>query len=249
MQPPQSPNSGPGAQGHTPDPVPGFGPRDASAPRGSGQGAGSASQGRGLGADAPGGSYPTMSTGPGGPGNGGTGGTGHGGNGGRGGSLFGGLPSKKVGIIIAAVLAVILIVAALIFFVFSDRSPEARAQKDIESTLQNLSEVTSVEEFSEQICEEYRPDADVMNSLSEISSQSGVDFDAQFTEQIRGAFPASLDVESVDLDGENATAHVTSSDDEGASTDEDVKMREEDGSWLVCDPAVGTGGLPAGQGQ
>lgn len=239
MQPPQSPNSGPGVQGHTPDPVPGFGPRDASAPRG-------------LGADAPGGSYPTMSTGPGGAGNGGTGGNGHGGNGGRGGSggsLFGGLPSKKVGIIIAAVLAVILIVAALIFFVFSDRSPEARAQKDIESTLQNLSEVTSVEEFSAQICEEYRPDTDVMNSLSEISSQSGVDFDAQFTEQIRGAFPASLDVESVDLDGDNATAHVTSSDDEGASTDEDVKMREEDGSWLVCDPAVGTGGLPAGQGQ
>ena len=27
MQPPQSPNSGPGAQGPTPDPVPGFGPR------------------------------------------------------------------------------------------------------------------------------------------------------------------------------------------------------------------------------
>ena len=33
-----------------------------------------------------------------------------------------------------------------------------------------------------------------MNSLSEISGQSGVDFDAQFTEQIRAAFPASLDV-------------------------------------------------------
>lgn len=213
MQPPQSPNSGPGAQDPTPDPVPGFGPRGESAPRG----------GR------PGGS---------------------GGSGGpkSSGAKSGGLNTKLV-IAIAAAIAVILLVAALIFFVFTDRSPEARAQKDIESTLQNLSEVSSVEEFSAQICEEYRPDTEVMNSLSEISGQSGVDFDAQFTEQIRSAFPASLDVESIDLDGENATAHVTSSDDEGASTDEDVQLRSEDGSWLVCDPAVGTGGLPAGQGQ
>lgn len=236
MQPPQSPNSGPGAQGPTPDPVPGFGPGGQSAPRGSAQGAGNAAgqgqQGYGRGQDsgAPAGGYASAPSGQ----------SGSGGSGGL---------NKKLIIIIAAVLAVIVIVAALIFFVFTDRSPEARAQKDIESTLQNLSEVTSVEEFSSQICEEFRPDTDVMNSLSEISSQSGVDFDAQFTEQIRGAFPASLDVESVELDGDNATAHVTSSDDEGASTDEDVKMRKEDGSWLVCDPAVGTGGLPAGQGQ
>lgn len=236
MQPPQSPNSGPGAQGPTPDPVPGFGPGGQSAPRGFAQGAGNAAgqgqqgYGRGLDSGAPAGGYasaPSRRSGSGGS---------------------GGL-NKKLIIIIAAVLAVIVILAALVFFVFTDRSPEARAQKDIESTLQNLSEVTSVEEFSSQICEEFRPDTDVMNSLSEISSQSGVDFDAQFTEQIRGAFPASLDVESVELDGDNATAHVTSSDDEGASTDEDVKMRKEDGSWLVCDPAVGTGGLPAGQGQ
>ena len=213
MQPPQSPNSGPGAQGPTPDPVPGFGPGGQSAPRG----------GR---ASGPGGSGGPKS----------------------GGARSGGLNTKLV-IAVAAAIAVILLVAALIFFVFTGRSPEARAQKDIESTLQNLSEVSSVEEFSAQICEEYRPDTDVMNSLSEISGQSGVDFDAQFTEQIRSAFPASLDVESVDLDGENATAHVTSSDDEGASTDEDVQMRSEDGYWLVCDPAVGTGGLPAGQGQ
>lgn len=239
MQPPQSPNSGPGAQGHTPDPVPGFGPRDASAPRGSAQGDGNAAgHGRGPSSGAPTGGYASAPSGQGG----------FGGAGGSGGAKPGGLNTKLI-IAIAAVLAVIVIVAALIFFVFTDRSPEARAQKDIESTLQNLSEVTSVEEFSSQICEEFRPDTDVMNSLSEISSQSGVDFDAQFTEQIRGAFPASLDVESVELDGDNATAHVTSSDDEGASTDEDVKMREEDGSWLVCDPAVGTGGLPAGQGQ
>lgn len=239
MQPPQSPNSGPGAQGPTPDPVPGFGPRDASAPRGSAQDAGNAAgHGRGPSSGAPTGGYASAPSGQGG----------FGGAGGSGGAKPGGLNTKLI-IAIAAVLAVIVIVAALIFFVFTDRSPEARAQKDIESTLQNLSEVTSVEEFSSQICEEFRPDTDVMNSLSEISSQSGVDFDAQFTEQIRGAFPASLDVESVELDGDNATAHVTSSDDEGASTDEDVKMREEDGSWLVCDPAVGTGGLPAGQGQ
>lgn len=239
MQPPQSPNSGPGAQGPTPDPVPGFGPRGESAPRGSAQGTANAagesqnpSHGRGSGSGTPAGGYPSAP----------------GGNSGNGGAKSAGL-NKKLVIAIAAVLAVIVLVAALIFFVFTDRSPEARAQKDIESTLQNLSEVTSVEEFSSQICEEFRPDTDVMNSLSEISSQSGVDFDAQFTEQIRGSFPASLEVESVELDGENATAHVTSSDDEGASTDEDVQMREEDGSWLVCDPAVGTGGLPAGQGQ
>ena len=242
MQPPQSPNSGPGAQGPTPDPVPGFGPRGESAPRGSAQGDGNAAgHSHGPSSGAPTGGYASAPSGQGGPG-------GFGGPGGSGGAKPGGLNTKLI-IAIAAVLAVIVIVAALIFFVFTDRSPEARAQKDIESTLQNLSEVTSVEEFSSQICEEFRPDTDVMNSLSEISGQSGVDFDAQFTEQIRAAFPASLDVESVELDGDNATAHVTSSDDEGASTDEDVQMRQEDGSWLVCDPAVGTGGLPAGQGQ
>lgn len=158
-----------------------------------------------------------------------------------------GLSGKTLALVIAAVVVVIALIAALVFFVFTDRSPEARAKNDIQDTLQNLSEVTSVEQFSAQICEEFRPDAEVMNSLSDISSQSGVDFDAQFTEQIRASFPASMSVESVDLDGDNATAHVVSEDNEGASTDEDVKMRSEDGSWLVCDPAVGTGGLPAGQ--
>lgn len=244
MQPPQTPNSGSGGQGPTPDPVPGFGPRGGSANGGSGQDAG-----RGAGTGAGEGYGPTGSSQGGAPSASNADVASGGGNGKNGGSLFGGRPSKKVGIAIAVVLAVILVVAALVAFVFTDRSPEAKAQKDIESTLQNLSEVSSVEEFSAQICEEFRPDADVMNSLADISSQSGVDFDAQFTEQIRGSFPSSLEVQSVDLDGSDATAHVASEDDEGASMDEEVKMREEGGSWLVCDPAVGTGGLPAGQGQ
>ena len=254
MQPPQTPNSG-----SNQDPVPGFGPRGGSANGGTGHGNsghsnpvhGNSGHGAPQGhpqpqgqpheypqqgqaqpqGQAPAGSAPRSAAPKSKPS----------------GGLRGGLSGKTLAIIIAAVVVVIALIAALVFFVFTDRSPEARAKKDIQSTLQNLSEVTSVEEFSSQICEEYRPDADVMNSLSEISNQSGVNFDEQFTEQIRAAFPASLEVDSVELDGENATAHVVSSDDEGASTDEDVQMRSENDAWLVCDPAVGTGGLPASQ--
>lgn len=151
---------------------------------------------------------------------------------------------------IVAIVVILLVVAAAVFLV-QRNSPENTAKREIGTTLTSLSEVSSFADFGDKICAQYKPSQELTDQLSQISEQSGVDFDQQFTERIKSSYPASLEVTSVDVDGDDATAHITStaSDDDGAQkTEETVRMRKEDGTWLVCDPAVDTNaqGTPTG---
>jgi len=151
---------------------------------------------------------------------------------------------RKLGLIIGAAVVVILLVIALVWFLVARSSPEAKAEREISDTLTSLGSVESFSEFGEKICAQYKPSQELTDQLATISKDSGVDFDQQFTEQIRSSFPSSLEVTGVDLDGDDATAHIKSTSDEGQETEEDTKMRREDGKWLVCDPAVDTNGQP-----
>lgn len=152
----------------------------------------------------------------------------------------------RTAVIAGAVVALVVIVAAVVAAVLL-LSPEKRAKRDIESSLNSLGEVSSYTEFTDKICAEYRPDTEVFDQLNEMAVQHGGSFDQQFVEQIKQSWPAELEVTDVDLDGENADVTTESTDSEGATHTESFTMRKEDGEWKVCDQSVGTGGAPTGQ--
>lgn len=146
---------------------------------------------------------------------------------------------RTTAFIVGALVAVAVVVAAGVT-AFVLLSPDKRAARDIEARLRDLTAVSSYAEFTQFICAEYRPDEAVLSQLNGISQQSGVNFDDYFVEQIRQSFPKSMDVTHVQLSGDDASVTVESTDSSGTTRTETVQMRNEDGHWQVCDPAVGT---------
>src|SRR5690606_13790341 len=93
------------------------------------------------------------------------------------------------------------------------------------------------------LCAENRVPQDLVDTITSSGEQTGTDMDSMLRESIAGSFPDDIEVTGVEVsgDGAEATATVQSGED---STTEQVRMRDEDGHWKLCEPGVGMGAVP-----
>ncbi|WP_010540824.1 hypothetical protein [Dietzia alimentaria] len=149
------------------------------------------------------------------------------------------------GVLVAVgVVTAVLIAAVVWFFVAGPMSSSARAERDVEQAIRDMTSAETFSEFNSYLCAENRVPQDLVNNITASGEQTGTDLDAMLRESIAGTLPDDLRVTSVEVDddGVGATANVES-DSEGTG-EEQVRMRDEDGSWKLCEPGVGMGAVP-----
>ena len=149
-----------------------------------------------------------------------------------------------VAVAAVAVVAVIVVAAIAWFFLAGPLSSSARAEREVEQTLQDMSAAESFADFNSFMCAESRVPQDLVDTITASGDQTGTDVDSMFRESLAGSFPEDLRVTSVEIREGGADAVATV---ESESTDEEpeqVRMRDEDGDWKLCQPGVGMGAVP-----
>ena len=151
---------------------------------------------------------------------------------------------RRTSLVLVSVIAVVVLVLALLVWLFTagPLSQAAEREREVQSTLEDLAEASSFAEFNEFLCAEQRVPQDLVDTITASGQQTGTDLDAMFRASIAGSLPEDLTVTDVEVDGETAIATVESGSD--GSEREQVRMREEDGSWTVCESEVGMGSVP-----
>ena len=157
---------------------------------------------------------------------------------------------RRLPVLIAAVVVAAVAVLALAWaFVAGPLSTSARTEREVEQVVRDLGASETLAEFNSHLCGEMRMPQEMLDAVANSGSQTGVDLDAMFREQLLGSFPDDLDVTAVDVEGDDATATVESSTGgDESSGPETLRMRREDGTWLVCEPSVGMGAVQGGAG-
>ncbi|MVZ90175.1 hypothetical protein GQF49_06740 [Microbacter sp. ANSKLAB05] len=148
----------------------------------------------------------------------------------------------------AAVVVALLVIAALAWlFLAGPLSSSARAERDVEQTLESMSSAESFAEFNGHMCAENRVPQELVDTITASSEETGSDLDSMFRESIAGSFPQDLEVLGVEIsdNGAEATATVESASD--GTGPEQIHMRDEDGAWKMCQPGVGMGAVPQDQ--
>ena len=145
-----------------------------------------------------------------------------------------------------AALVVLGVVLVVLFTVgpFSSANRDEDAASD---AVKGLGESSSFADFNDRLCSEFRMPQSMVDTISRSGAQTGTDIDTMFRDQAMSQFPKDLDVTGVEIDGDTAVVSTHSSTD-GQDKDEQVHMRREDGDWKVCEPGVGMGSVPQGQG-
>lgn len=167
--------------------------------------------------------------------------------GGRGGGARSGNGRRGAlsGAFLAVAVVVVVAVAAMVwFFLAGPGSSSARAEREVEQTLQDMSAAESFADFNSFMCAESRVPQDLVDTITASGDQTGTDVDSMFRESLAGSFPEDLRVTSVEISEGGADAVATV---ESESTDEEpeqVRMRDEDGDWKLCQPGVGMGAVP-----
>ena len=154
----------------------------------------------------------------------------------------GGTGRGSVGVVV--VVVVVVLVAALGWlFLAGPLSSSGRAEREVEQTLTDMSAAESFSDFNSHLCAENRVPQELVDQITASGEQTGTDLDSMLRESIAGSFPDDLQVTGVEVtgDGAEATATVESG---GDSTIEQVRMRDEDGQWKLCEPGVGMGSVP-----
>lgn len=171
------------------------------------------------------------------------------GSGPEGGARQGGARRGGLGVALVAVgvVGVVLIAAVAWLFLAGPMSSSARAERDVEQTIRDMTAAATFSEFNSFICAENRVPQDLVDNITASGEQTGTDLDAMLRESIAGTIPEDLRVTGVEVgdDGVEATATVES-DSEGTG-EEQVRMRDEDGQWKLCEPGVGMGAVPQGE--
>lgn len=155
--------------------------------------------------------------------------------------------SGVVGVVVVVVV-VLLVAAAGWLFLAGPLSSSGRAEREVEQTLRDMSAAESFSDFNSYLCAENRVPQDLVDKITASGEQTGTDLDSMLRESIAGSFPDELRVTGVEVsgDGVEATATVESG---AESTSEQVRMRDEDGQWKLCEPGVGMGSVPQEEGQ
>ncbi|ODQ83321.1 hypothetical protein BFG51_10790 [Dietzia alimentaria] len=152
-----------------------------------------------------------------------------------------------VAVAAAVVLALLMIAALAWLFLAGPLSSSARAERDVEQTLESMSSAESFAEFNGHMCAENRVPQELVDTITASSEATGSDLDSMFRESIAGSFPQDLEVLGVEIsdNGSEATATVESESD--GTGPEQIHMRDEDGAWKMCQPGVGMGAVPQDQ--
>lgn len=142
-----------------------------------------------------------------------------------------------------AVVVVVLVAALGWLFLAGPLSSSGRAEREVEQTLKDMSDAGSFSDFNSHLCAANRVPQELVDQITASGEQTGTDLDSMLRESIAGSFPDDLRVTGVEVtgDGAEATATVESGED---STTEQVRMRDEDGQWKLCEPGVGMGSVP-----
>ena len=153
----------------------------------------------------------------------------------------GGRGRGSVGVVV--VVVVVLVAALGWLFLAGPLSSSGRAEREVEQTLKDMSAAESFADFNSHLCAENRVPQELVDQITASGEQMGTDMDSMLRESIAGSFPDDLRVTGVEVsgDGTEATATVESGDD---SNTEQVRMRDEDGQWKLCEPGVGMGSVP-----
>ncbi|HJC60972.1 MAG TPA: hypothetical protein H9755_11705 [Candidatus Dietzia intestinigallinarum] len=161
----------------------------------------------------------------------------------------GGRPGRSAGrgggaVGVVVVVVVVVLVAGLGWlFLAGPASSSGRAERAVEQTLRDMSSAESFAEFNSHLCAENRVPQDLVDTITASGEQMGTDMDSMLRESIAGSFPDDLQVTGVEVSGDGAEATATVESGEDSNT-EQVRMRDEDGQWKLCEPGVGMGSVP-----
>ena len=114
----------------------------------------------------------------------------------------------------------------------------------MEQTLHEMSQAESFADFNSHLCAENRVPQELVDTITESGDQTGTDLDAMFLESIAGSFPENLKVADVEVSADASEPAATVESDTDGADPEQVRMRNEDGVWTVCEPGVGMGAVP-----
>ena len=143
-----------------------------------------------------------------------------------------------------AVVVVVAVAAIAWFFLAGPGSSSARAEREVEQTLQDMSAAESFADFNSYMCAESRVPQELVDTITASGEQTGTDVDSMFRESLAGSFPEDLQVTGVEFSEGGAEAVATVESGSGDAEPEQVRMRDEDGDWKLCQPGVGMGAVP-----
>lgn len=149
---------------------------------------------------------------------------------------------RRIAVAVVAVVVVAVVAVLIWLFTAGPLSESAQKEREVESTLEGMSSATSFADFNSFLCAEQRVPQDLVDTISSSGEQTGADLDAMFRETLAGSLPDDLRVTDVEIEGGDATATVEAGSED--ADPEQVRMREEDGAWKVCEPGVGMGTVP-----
>lgn len=150
-------------------------------------------------------------------------------------------------LVAVGVVGVVLIAAVAWLFLAGPMSSSARAERDVEQTIRDMTAAETFSEFNSFICAENRVPQDLVDNITASGEQTGTDLDAMLRESIAGAIPEDLRVTGVEVGDDGVEATATFESDSEGTGEEQVRMRDEDGSWKLCEPGVGMGAVPQGE--
>src|SRR5699024_2662943 len=104
-----------------------------------------------------------------------------------------------VAVAAAVVLALLMIAALAWLFLEGPLSSSARAERDVEQTLESMSSAESFAEFNGHMCAESRVAQELVDTITASSEATGSDLDSMFRESIAGSFPQDLEVLGVEI--------------------------------------------------
>lgn len=156
---------------------------------------------------------------------------------------------RRRGVLVAAALGVALVAIAAVawFFLAGPLSSSARAEREVEQTLESMSSAESFAEFNGHMCAENRVPQELVDTITASSEATGSDLDSMFRESIAGSFPQDLEVLGVEISDNGAEATATVESESDGTGPEQIHMRDEDGAWKMCQPGVGMGAVPQDQ--
>lgn len=165
-----------------------------------------------------------------------------------GGGSRGGASGRRGPLVAAAAVVALLVVVALAWlFLAGPFSSAGRAEREVEQTLERMSSAESFAEFNGHMCAENRVPQELVDTITSSSEATGSDLDSMFRESIAGSFPQDLRVLDVEISGDGAEATATVESESDGSGPEQVRLRDEDGAWKMCQPGVGMGSVPQDQ--
>ena len=141
-------------------------------------------------------------------------------------------PRRKAGLILGALAAMLLIaVGVVIAFVATSRAPITGSARPATATEQTEAErlFDAIDRFEQAWNDE---DFDALTGLMCTDMTQDPEFDADALRALRDeAGRMDVTINSVDVDGDSATANLTQRGDDP----EDVEFVREDGDWKMCD--------------